>query len=207
MGSKDPRTIVFKPGSSAQRFEDAVKPDKYGHSKPLPVTEFHKYGLAQFGNGSGWARDDGGLGKKYKLHKPKDSGGRIVAVGTVGWAEPAFDGSIAQEVYGYHKDRPCVVLAISTKIEMDHKAGRKHSYRPVESCDEFQPMSKSVNIAKRSHCQNCAKTNMRFDAKILGYTVSVTAGTVDYRGTCVGCYWHDPIAFNASLVLVGKQRK
>jgi len=26
MGSKDPKTIVFKPGSSSQRFEDAVKP-------------------------------------------------------------------------------------------------------------------------------------------------------------------------------------
>ena len=199
MASKDPKTIVFKKNSHYDRFELAVQPDKRGNSKPLLVKEFKKHGLPAFGNGSGWARDDGGLAKKYKLHRNKDEAGRICSVQTIGWAEPSFDGTISPEVYEHYKDSPCVVLATNRNVEMDHKDGRKESYKPVESCDEFQPLSKAANDAKRSHCKRCKASNERFDARKLGYVVSVVEGTLDYRGTCVGCYWYDPKHFNSKV--------
>jgi len=184
MAYKDPRDITFKPGCHADKFERAARPDN-----------------PKFGNGSGWARDDGGLAKKYKLVKRKDEHNRIVSVQLAGFAEPSFVPTIPQSVYDHHKGKPCVVLATSKTPEMDHKDGRKHSFKPVDSNDEFQPMSKAANDAKRSHCKRCAATNIRFDATKLGYPVPVISGTIDYRGTCEGCYWFDPLAFNSSFKL------
>lgn len=195
MGNKDPKNIQFKTDSHAWRFEKAAQPDKHGHSDPLPVEDFEKHGLPLFGNGSAWARDDGTLAKKYKLAKRKDSFGAIVSVQAVGWAEPSFDHNIAQKVYEYHAGKPCAVLAISNNIEMDHKDGRKHSFMPVETCEEFQPLSKAVNDAKRKHCKECKRTNIRFDATQLGFPYPVVEGGPEYRGTCVGCYWYDPKEF------------
>jgi hypothetical protein len=195
MAHKNPKNITFKTGSHADRFEKTVKPDKHGHSDPLNVSEFHLHGLPSFGNGSAWARDDGSLAKKYKLVKRKGPQGSIISVATAGWAELSFDGTIAAEVYDYHKGKLCVVLAISSNLEMDHKDGRKHNFKPVETCDEFQPLSKAVNDAKRTHCNRCKSTNIRFDATQLGFHVPVSKGSTDYRGTCVGCYWHDPLDF------------
>jgi len=201
MASKDPQKIKFKNGSQAYIFEIASKINRHGQGDEVKVDEFHKLGLQPFGNGSGWARDDGPLGKKYKILRKKDSSGRIVSVTATGWAEPAFNEGIASEVYDYYKDAKCSILFTGRNIEMDHKDGRKHSFMPVDSCDEFQPLSKAANDAKRTHCKNCSKTNIRFDAKFLGYSVSVVEGSIDYRGTCVGCYWHDPKYFNSRLIL------
>jgi hypothetical protein len=197
MATNPAADIVFKEGSHPRKFEIAANVNKHGQSQPLHVKDFKKYGLPSFGNGSGWARDDGSLGKKYKIIRHKDSSGRIVSVQTGGWAEPSFNGAIAPDVYEHHSGRPCVVLGTHRNIEMDHKDGRKHAFKPVESCDEFQPLSKAANDAKRSHCQRCSTHNVRFDAKVLGYAVSVVEGTTDYRGTCDGCYWHDPLRFNS----------
>ena len=201
MASKDPREITFKDDSHARRFELAVNPNKHGQSEALLVKDFKKHGLPPFGNGSGWARDDGNLGKKYKLIRRKDESGRIVSVQTGGWAELSQDPHIASEVYEHHKDKSCAVLATNRNIEMDHKDGRKHSYVPVDTCDEFQPLSKAANDAKRSHCKSCKRTNKRFDATVLGYKMPVVVGTIDYRGSCVGCYWNDPLYFNSRLDL------
>jgi hypothetical protein len=199
MASKDPKEIVFKSGSQAYIFELASNITKLGQGDEIKVESFAELGLQPFGNGSGWARDDGPLGKKYKIYRKKDAAGRIVSVTATGWAEPSFDGGIAAEVYEYYKDEKCRVLATGRNIEMDHKDGRKHSYMPVESCEEFQPLSKSANDAKRTHCKTCQRTNVRFDAKVLGFSVSVTEGGIEYRGTCAGCYWFDPKEFNRKV--------
>lgn len=61
-----------------------------------------------------------------------------------------------------------------------------------------------TNYAKRQHCRRCRETGQRFDAKQLGYPVGQTKGNGQYRGTCVGCYWYDPKAFNSAFVLVEK---
>ena len=65
--------------------------------------------------------------------------------------------------------------------------------------DDFQPLSKAANDAKRQHCVECRETGFRFDAKRLGYQVSQVRGNGFYNGTCVGCYWHNPIFFNKEV--------
>ena len=199
MANKDPKNIKFKVGSQADIFERAAKVNKQGQGQEVLVSDFPELGLQPFGNGSGWARDDGPLGKKYRIFRRKDDGGRIVSVNVTGWAEPQFPNGIADEVREHYKDQKCRILATGRNIEMDHKDGRKHSYMPVESCEEFQPLSKAANDAKRSHCDRCKGTNKRFDATVLGYKISVVDGTIDYRGSCVGCYWNDPFYFNSRL--------
>ena len=68
-----------------------------------------------------------------------------------------------------------------------------------QKLEDFQPMSKPVNNAKRQHCKECRKTNIRFDAKQLGYSISYTHGDKNYHGSCVGCYWYDPLEFNKEI--------
>ena len=65
--------------------------------------------------------------------------------------------------------------------------------------DDFQPLSKAANNAKRQHCKRCRETGRRFDAKRLGYRVSQFKGNGVYNGMCVGCYWHDPKRFNCEV--------
>ena len=96
------------------------------------------------------------------------------------------------------KGKPCVVLGVvASEMEIDHKNGRydAESY----TLDDFQPMSKAVNDAKRQHCQRCINNKCRFDAKTLGYTVSFIEGDFD-TPSCPGCYWYDPIAFRQALM-------
>ena len=51
--------------------------------------------------------------------------------------------------------------------------------------------------------KECKATNKRYDAKLLGYTISVTIGTINYDNAigCKACYWYAPKAFNQELVL------
>jgi len=88
----------------------------------------------------------------------------------------------------------------TTRIEIDHKDGRQDDPRLTDmasvSVDDFQPLSKAANNAKRQHCKECRATGQRFDARRLGYQVGQVKGNGEYRGTCIGCYWYDPKAFN-----------
>lgn len=69
------------------------------------------------------------------------------------------------------------------------------SYQKLE---DFQPLSKTANDAKRQHCKKCIETGKRYDAKKLGYKESYILGTENSK-TCVGCYWHDPKKFNEKI--------
>ena len=72
----------------------------------------------------------------------------------------------------------------------------------TQKLGDFQPLSKPANDAKRQFCIECAKTGNRYDAKKLGYTVSVVEGNLTYEDNlgCVGCFWYDPIAFRKKLI-------
>jgi hypothetical protein len=65
--------------------------------------------------------------------------------------------------------------------------------KAFSTSDEWE---KSAIRAKQYHCKQCRKTGIRFDAKLLGFSVSETEGTREYTGSCIGCYWNDPNAFN-----------
>lgn len=107
--------------------------------------------------------------------------------------------SIRNDILKNIQSKRCVILDISSNIECDHKDGMKNDWRlndkSNQKLEDFQPLSKTVNDAKRQHCKKCIETEKRYDAKRLGYKESYILGTENSK-TCVGCYWYNPKNFN-----------
>lgn len=186
------------PPTKSELFLELAKPDAEGFSRKVSVDEFngHYEGL-RFGNGASWARDDGGLAKKFNIRRHK-SGLRIIAVELQGYKKTPIEKAINPKIAREIRKRRCVVLGIS-EVEVDHKDGRRDDPRlndpKRQTIDDFQPLSKAVNNAKRNHCKRCRETNRRFDATTLGFHVAQERGDGTYNGTCIGCYWYDPPEF------------
>ncbi len=191
----------FRKNSHAALFLELAKLDEEGFSRVVPVTEFAsgtRYSVLALGNGGSWCRVDGPLGKRFNIDRKKE-GGIIVSVSLQGRNKKPIGRSIPVSIKKEIDLRRCVVLDIS-KTECDHKDGRLDDPRLNDpkkvDLNDFQPLSKGANNAKRQHCKTCRETGMRFDATKLGYSVKQYKGTKDYQGSCIGCYWYDPIAFN-----------
>ncbi|MBC6436547.1 MAG: hypothetical protein GDA52_00090 [Rhodobacteraceae bacterium] len=138
------------------------------------------------------------MAKKFNIQRHKE-GNRIVAVQLHGWKKQAIAKPIPQSIRDALKDSKCAVLNTGN-VEIDHKDGRRDDPRLMSGTSvkesDFQPLSKPANNAKRQHCKRCRDTGNRFDARVLGYAISQVKGNGVYRGSCVGCYWHDPFMFN-----------
>ncbi len=189
--------------TKAALFLELAQPDSEGFSRPVPVSEFvGKYDGLQMGNGGSWCRDDGGLARKFNIRRNKQKGA-IVSVQLQGHKKAPILKPIPAHIKKQVGEQQCAVLGIGANIEVDHKDGRRDDPRLTDAAlvtlDDFQPMSKAVNNAKRNHCKACRDSGNRFDAKQLGYAVSQVKGNGKYNGTCVGCYWHDPRRFNAEV--------
>lgn len=191
----------FREGSKNALFIELAKPNEAGFSREVSVEEFvGRYQDLVFGNGASWARKDGTLAKYYKirLHK-RGRGNKTTHVALRGYAADSIQKTIPAPIRKAITANRCLVLATS-RPECDHKIG--HPDDPNisnQTLDDFQPLSKAANDAKRQHCKNCRNTGRRFDAKRLGYQVSQVIGGEAYIGTCVGCYWHDPFFFNKEV--------
>lgn len=159
-----------------------------------------EYEVLKIGNGGSWCRDDGSL-KEYNIDRKVEKGS-IVSIKLEGFCKQQINKHIKPEIKKYYNDTKCAVLCVS-KIEVDHKDGRRDDPKALnplkQTVEDFQALSKCVNNAKRQHCKTCRTTGIRFDAKKLGYKVSNTKGGERYLGTCVGCYWFDPKAFNYEI--------
>ena len=181
-------------------FLSLAKPDSDGFSRIVGIEELEREGLG-LGNGGSWCRDDGPLAKIYNVVRHKEMG-RIIGVELQGYKKSPIQKPIPPHIRKKIISQRCAVLAIS-KVECDHKDGRRDDPRLSDitrvQMDDFQPLSKAANSAKRQHCINCKKTNKRFDAKRLGYAVSQWKGDKTYRGTCIGCYWYSPKRFNEEV--------
>lgn len=185
--------------------------DENGFSDVIFIKDLiNKYG-EQFksNNGCQWARKGSKLDKKYILIRihAKDIGGtgnQVVAVQTKGFRKTIENHSIPSIVRNNLKGKPCTVLnIITTDMEIDHKNGKYNDENYNEN--DFQPLSKSVNDAKREHCKKCNSTGCRFKASVLGYKVDFIKG--DEKSTfCEGCYWYDPKLFN-QIVSANYERK
>ena len=198
-----------QPKSKSSLFLKLANPDKEGFSRKVLVSEFKgPYKNLKFGNGANWARSDGSLGQKFNvvLHK-EGKGNAITAVELQGYNKRPKLKPIGKHVRAEHEMKRCVVLATGN-VQIDHKDGRYDdpsvSSTVTQKPEDFQPLSAAANYAKREHCRKCEDTGKRFDARRLGYEVGQVKGNGLYRGTCVGCYWYDPLAFNAALVLKRK---
>ena len=196
----------FKKGSKAYRFLN-ISDINYnnGHSRVVPTDEFPTD--MKFGNGADWARDDGALGKRFNIERKKQKG-EIVSVQLVGYKKNIFNRNISSNIHNYFKNSRCCVLDIaSNSIEVDHKDGRYDGYMIDLKEKDCQPFHSSVNKAKRQHCKTCRETGIRYDARILGYSVPQYIGPKRYNGSCIGCYWYDPREFNKQVSKEYKKEK
>ena len=190
-------------------FIELANPNESGISRWVDTSEFRgEYSSLELLNGLSWGRKSSSLAKQYILEVDKSitSGNKIDRIRLNG-LNTSNDKNISQTIRADIKKeiskKRCVVLG--TNRSCDHKDGRKVDERIMNTktqvLDDFQPLSKPANDAKRQFCKECKETNLRYDAKLLGYLVSFSKGDINYTQElgCIGCFWYDPIAFRQAL--------
>lgn len=190
-------------------FLELAKPDKNGISRWVNVDEFvGKFAPLKIGNGLSWGRRDGNFAKQYIIETDKSitPGNRIDRIRLNGFNNDNSSNQIRNDIKEYYKNKACVILGTTNRTEVDHKNGRKNDPRVMnintQTLNDFQPLSKHANDAKRQFCKECIRTNKRYDAKQLGYQISFYKGNETHDGTdtgCEGCFWYDPIEFRKHL--------
>ncbi len=197
--------------SKIEIFLELAKPDKNGISRWVSVSEFiGEYKALALGNGGSWCRASSTLAKKYILEfdKSKSAGNAIDAIRLKGFnTQKTFNQAIRKDIKDFYKNQNCVMLGIcgkseNTKIEIDHKDGRKNDLRisnqQTQKLEDFQPLCKAANDVKRQICKVCRETNKRWSAKnIKGNPYAFYQGDENYTQElgCVGCYQYDPVAY------------
>mgnify|MGYP001623764535 CR=1 FL=1 len=201
----------FKEGTKAYLFEQLASPDQKGVSRWVNSSEFKgAYKSLSLGNGASWCRKESSLAKKYYIEFDKTctkgpSIDRIRLNGFKKEEDKIGNQSIRKDIKLYYQSKRCVILGTSNP-EVDHKNGLKNNKRVMniktQQLDDFQPLSKAANDAKRQFCKECKKTGIRYDAKKLGYPISYYYGCKYHDKTengCIGCFWYDPIEFRKHL--------
>jgi len=194
-------------------FLELAQPDENGISRWVDVSEFvGKYKGLQLGNGLSWGRGSSPIAKKYMI-ETKKQGSKIVKIKLNGFnTEKLFNQNIRQDIKDFYKTQNCVMLGIkgnseNTKIEIDHKDGRKECQRvsvpALQKLEDFQPLCKAANDVKRQICKRCKETDKRWSAKnIRGNPYELYDGNENYTQElgCVGCYQYDPVEYRKSSV-------
>lgn len=197
-------------------FLKLAKPDPQGVSRWVRVTEFvGEYESLKFGNGGDWCRDSSPLAKKFNVEKDKTitPGNSIDAIRLNGFnTKQSFSQTIRADIKEFYRNQNCVMLGIcgnseNTKIEIDHKDGRKDDWRvsdpKTQKLEDFQPLCKAANDAKRQICKRCKDTDKRWDARnIKGNPYSFYEGNENYTKElgCKGCYQFDPVEYRRQSV-------
>jgi hypothetical protein len=198
-----------------QLFEELSQPNQDGASRWVQKSEFTgKYKTLYFDNGFPWGRTSSPIAKKYNLEndKTQTSGNSIDRIRLNGFNTSNarnISQTIRADIKREISKKRCIVLGTNRscdhKVEVDHKDGRKVDERIMNTktqvLDDFQPLSKPANDAKRQFCKECNETNLRYDAKLLGYPISFSKGNINYTEElgCDGCFWYDPVAFRQEL--------
>ena len=194
--------------TKTELFIKLAQPDINGVSRWVLVSEFiGEYADLKFGNGASWARKESTLAKKFIIEFDKSitPGNGIDRIRLNGFNDGDYSQHIRADIKRAIKARRCVVLGTSNP-EVDHKNGMKNEDRVMRNEDQrledFQPLSKAANDAKRQYCKECIRTGIRYDAKKLGYPISYYQGGAKHNceeDACVGCYWYDPLEFKRHL--------
>lgn len=156
--------------TKTELFLELAKPNKNGVSRWVQTNEFiGNYKDLQLGNGGSWCRANSSLAKKYivEFDKSQTNGNSIDAIRLKGFNnEQPFSQTIRKDIKDFYKDKNCVMLGVcgkseNTKIEIDHKDGRKNDFRVADlksqNLNDFQPLCKPANDMKREICKNCKK--------------------------------------------------
>ncbi|MFI3305770.1 MAG: hypothetical protein R3Y68_04590 [Rikenellaceae bacterium] len=203
-------------------FVKLASPDDSGVSRWVSSGEFvGDYKSLQLGNGGSWCRANSSLAKRYivELDKTLTKGNSIDAVRLNGFnKEKLFNQTVRADIREYYRGHKCVILGVAgfsenTKIEIDHKNGRKNNIRVAnlntQCIEDFQPLCKAANDVKRQICKRCRDTNRRWSAKnIAGNPYSFYCGDENYTDDlgCVGCYQYDPVEYRRECVrMVSKE--
>lgn len=197
--------------SKKDLFLELAQPDENGKSRWVKTTEFvGKYKSLQLGNGGDFCRSNSSLAKQYKVvfDKSLTPGPRIDAIRLDGFnTEETFSQRIRPDICEEIRKRRCVMLGVNgnsenTKIEVDHKDGRKNDMRvsniETQTIDDFQPLCKAANDIKRQICKQCKIHNKRWNARnIEGNPYPFYQGDENYSEElgCVGCYQYDPVQY------------
>jgi len=195
--------------TKTELFIKLAQPNENGVSRWVDISEFvGEYACLTFGNGASWARKESTLAKKYIIEFDKSitPGNGIDRIRLNGLNNGDYSQHIRADIKRTIKAQRCVVLGTSNP-EVDHKNGMKNEDRVMRNEDQhiqdFQPLSKAANDAKRQYCKECRRTGIRYDAKKLGYPMSYYKGGATHNNeenACEGCYWYDPIEFKKHLV-------
>lgn len=193
-------------------FLELANPNKKGESRWVETKEFvGKYKPLELGNGFSWGRRNSRLRKEYNVETKKGGiGGAILAIRLAGFnsdKDQHFNQNIRKDIADEIRKRKCVMLGVNgksenTKIEVDHKDGRKTDMRVSDSrtqdINDFQPLCKAANDIKRQICKECRKTDKRWDAQnIVGNPYPFYEGDENYNEElgCRGCYQYDPVEY------------
>lgn len=195
--------------TKTELFIKLAQPDKHGISRWVDISEFvDEYACLTFGNGASWARKESMLARKYVIEFDKSitPGNGIDRIRLNGLNNGDYSQHIRADIKRAIKAQRCVVLGTSNP-EVDHKNGMKNEDRVMRNenqrLEDFQPLSKAANDAKRQYCKECRRTGIRYDAKKLGYPMSYYKGGATHNNeenACEGCYWYDPIEFKKHLI-------
>lgn len=201
----------FRKGTKPYLFFELANPDDNGVSRWVSKDEFvGDYSKLMFNNGADWCRKESTIAKKFILEldktlTPGPSNDRIRLNGFRSKEEWFGNQTIRADIKAYYQKEQCVILGTS-KPEVDHKNGWKNDSKVMNTSsqkfEDFQPLSKAANDAKRQFCKECRRSGKRYDAKKLGYPVSFYEGNEKHDGTengCIGCFWFDPIEFRKHL--------
>ena len=194
--------------TKTELFIKLAQPNENGVSRWVDISEFvGEYACLTFGNGASWARKESMLARKYVIEFDKSitPGNGIDRIRLNGLNNGDYSQHIRADIKRTIKTQRCVVLGTSNP-EVDHKNGMKNEDRVMRNEDQrledFQPLSKAANDAKRQYCKECRRTGIRYDAKKLGYPMSYYKGGATHNNeenACEGCYWYDPIEFKKHL--------
>ena len=190
-------------------FLELACPNEKGESNWISVKQFvGKYASLTLGNGCDFARKGSPLSKKYivEVDRKQTPGNRIDRIRLAGFnKQKTFSQAIRKDICDEIRKRRCVMLGVNGKsentiIEVDHKDGRKDDWRvsdmTTQRLDDFQPLCKAANDIKRQICKKCKESDKRWKARnIEGNPYDFYEGGEDYKGTCVGCYQYDPVAY------------
>jgi len=192
-------------------FLNIFNPDDQGKSRWITKEELENTTL-HFNNGFSWGRKGSGIEKKFILETKRQNdikSGKIIAIRTNGFnieCRKSYNRPIRNDIKEIIREMNSSHSGLKLDTIVDHKNGRYNN--PIvlnintQTLDDFQPLTNGDNLLKRQSCKECIDTNIRFDAKKLGYKISYIQGEPEHDGTkngCVGCYWYDCLKFKQSI--------
>ena len=149
-------------------FLELAQPDENGISRWVSTSEFvGRYSTLELLNGLNWGRKSSTIARKYILETDKSitTGNKIDRIRLNGFNTchtATHTQTIRSDIKREITKKRCVVLGTTRscdhKTEVDHKDGRKNDPRVMNTTtqiiDDFQPLSKPANDAKRQFCKS-----------------------------------------------------